>query len=47
MKKKPAKALAEENKPPCNHVYDHVAIGNGPCGFNVYRCRYCGDEDWI
>lgn len=39
-----------ERKPKCppgKCVCQHVAIGNGPAGFNVYKCAKCGDEEWL
>jgi hypothetical protein len=37
----------EKPKPPCTHVHDHVVCAGRGSAFNVYRCRYCGDEEWL
>lgn len=39
--------LREINKKPCMHVHDHVVAAGGGAVFNVYRCRYCGEEEWL
>ncbi|WP_171820889.1 hypothetical protein [Rhizobium leguminosarum] len=36
-----------EEKPVCRHVHDHVVCAGRGAAFNVYRCRYCGDEEWL
>ncbi|TAU33347.1 hypothetical protein ELI20_21085 [Rhizobium ruizarguesonis] len=41
------KALPEKPKPVCNHVHDHVVCAGRGAAFNIYRCRYCGDEEWL
>jgi hypothetical protein len=38
-----AAPLPEPTSKACDHIHDHVACGSA---FNVYRCRYCGKEDW-
>lgn len=36
----------EVHKRPCNHVHDHVVAAGRGSAFNIYRCRYCGEEEW-
>ena len=42
----PEKPQNEKPKPPCNHVHDHVVAAGRGSAFNIYRCRYCGQEQW-
>jgi hypothetical protein len=37
----------EKPKPICSHVHDHVVCAGRGAAFNIYRCRYCGDEEWL
>lgn len=43
----PEATQGEKPKPPCNHVHDHVVCAGRGAVFNVYRCRYCGEEEWL
>ena len=47
MKPTPTPEQEEKPKPPCNHVHDHVVCAGRGAAFNVYRCRYCGEEEWL
>ena len=29
------------------HVYDHAVCAGRGAAFNIYACRYCGDEEWL
>jgi hypothetical protein len=37
----------EKPKKACAHVHDHVVCAGRGAVFNIYRCRYCGDEEWL
>lgn len=39
--------ISEARKRPCNHVHDHVVAAGRGSAFNIYRCRYCGEEEWL
>jgi hypothetical protein len=41
------KEQTEKPKSVCRHVHDHVVCAGRGAAFNVYRCRYCGDEEWL
>ena len=40
-------ATEDKPKPVCKHVHYHVVCAGRGAAFNVYRCRYCGDEEWL
>ena len=41
------KSPGDTSKPNCQHVHDHVVCACRGSAFNVYRCRNCGDEEWL
>jgi hypothetical protein len=43
----PAPKPPDKPKPPCKHVCDHVVCAGRGSPFNIYRCRYCGEEEWL